>query len=158
MPPSDPDHSPRTTAKGRAGTRKPRRLSANHEAVYHALQAAHQPMTAYALIDQLRPQGITAPPTVYRALNRLIRDGLVHRIESLNAFVACSRKGDHDGPVAIAICDGCGNAREFSAAALTALLTDEARAQSFMVEGVLLELRGQCGDCSGLTGQSNNGG
>ena len=62
----------------------------NNEQVYRVLRSAQGPMTAYEILDAVRPQGISAPPTVYRALNRLMREGLAHRVESKNAYVACS--------------------------------------------------------------------
>ena len=73
---------------------------ANHEQVYRVLRSARGPMTAYQILDAVRPKGISAPPTVYRALNRLMRDGLAHRLESMNAYVACADPQDrHDSAI-----------------------------------------------------------
>ena len=64
-----------------------RSFAANHERVLRALRQAARPMTAYEILDVLGPFGISSPPTVYSALNRLLEDGLVHRLESINAYV-----------------------------------------------------------------------
>lgn len=129
-------------------SRKRRRgLSANHAAVFDVLKSARRPMTAYELIDVLRPAGITAPPTVYRALSRLIEDGLAHRLESLNAFVACSHGTDHGGPVVFTICNECGTADEFTDEDVTALLRSHAAERDFSIQSAMLELRGRCGAC-----------
>ncbi len=136
-----------------AEPRKRRGLSSNQKAVFAALKAAGKPITAYELIDVLRPQGIAAPPTVYRALERLITDGLAHRIESLNAFVACCQDKQHDGPVIFTICEDCGQADEFSDEALSHLLASQARKHRFTVEKATLELRGYCANCDTAKGE-----
>jgi Fur family zinc uptake transcriptional regulator len=67
------------------------------------------------LLDQLRDDGFRAPLQVYRALDTLMKGGLVHRLESLNAFVACAEPHDHSHRMtAFAICDTCGQVMEFS--------------------------------------------
>ena len=86
----------------------PRKLTANERLVFDALSAARKPLSAYDLIDKLRKHGITAPPTVYRALSRLVGDRRAHRLESLNAFVTCSHPHDTHATAIFAICDGCG--------------------------------------------------
>src|SRR5438105_11892694 len=66
------------------------RLTATRRRVLEALTASHQPLGAYEIIDRLAASGPRpAPPTVYRALDFLVANGLVHRIESRNAFIAC---------------------------------------------------------------------
>ena len=82
-------------------TRKPpkRRTAADQDKIIvEALRGVGRPVSAYELIEQVRAKGVSAPPTVYRALQRLIGDGLAHRLESLNAFrclqpSASSRQG-----------------------------------------------------------------
>lgn len=64
-------------------------LTANQEAVYAALRRAQSPLSAYALLARLREQGFNAPTQVYRALDRLLEQGIVHRLESMNAYVSC---------------------------------------------------------------------
>lgn len=123
-------------------------LPTNPRKVYAALKSAGRPMTAYQLIDSLREQGISAPPTVYRALARLMDKGLAHRIESVNAYVACAAKHAHKGSVVFTICDGCGKADEVVDEAVGADLTRCAVEHDFIVERASLELRGRCRACA----------
>ncbi len=80
--------------------------------VLELVWSSHKPVGAYALLDQLRDEDLgSAPPTVYRALDFLIENGLIHRIERMNAFVGCSHPGEaHRG--FFLICGDCGNAEE----------------------------------------------
>ncbi|MGN4219982.1 Fur family transcriptional regulator, partial [Burkholderia gladioli] len=90
------------------------RLTVNQQRVLAALRQAAGPLSAYALLARLREQGFSAPAQVYRALERLTAQGLVHRLESLNAYLAC-RQTAACGPglLAFAICDECGQVDEF---------------------------------------------
>ena len=86
--------------------RKPtkRRSAADQDKIIvDALRDVGRPLSAYELIEKVRVKGVSAPPTVYRALQRLIDDGLAHRLESLNAFVACEHP-HHQGKAVFAIC------------------------------------------------------
>src|SRR5256885_11218862 len=73
-------------------------LTTKQQRVLDTLRQAGAPLTAYALLDQLRDHGLTAPTQVYRALDKLAEQGVVHRLESLNAYVCCSHpdEGSHD--------------------------------------------------------------
>jgi Fur family transcriptional regulator, zinc uptake regulator len=124
-----------------------RRHGANCEQVYRALRATHAPMTAYQLLDAVRRHGISAPPTVYRALNRLIAQGLAHRLESINAYVACVEPHlHHDSPI-FAICGDCGSIEELFDASVLKRLYAKALERSFKVDNTTIEMRGQCADC-----------
>ena len=70
-------------------------LTRNQLCVLERLEASSGPLSAYTLLDQLRENGFRAPLQVYRALDTLIKGGFVHRLESLNAFVACAEPHDH---------------------------------------------------------------
>ncbi len=71
------------------------------------------PMTAYDLLEQLKPHGIKAPPVVYRALDSLLKDGLVHKIKEISAFVACDCTKDHKHALSVlAVCSGCHSVEE----------------------------------------------
>lgn len=119
--------------------------------IVEALRDVGRPLSAYELIDQLKDKGLSAPPTVYRALNRLIEDGRAHRLESLNAFVAC-RHPHHQGAAVFAICDHCGDVREFHAADAVERLDAAARATEFDVKAMTIELRGRCKTCRSPAG------
>src|SRR5690606_32552787 len=90
----------------------------NQSLVFAVLQKADQPLSAYTILDKLRGEGFRAPLQVYRALEKLLEFGLVHRLESINSFVACAHSADDccahgHGTVAFAICNNCGQVAEF---------------------------------------------
>jgi len=124
-------------------------LTKNQEMVLGALSDAKSPMSAYAILDELRGEGFRAPPQVYRALEKLVAGGLVHRLESLNAFVACSHEDCHDaGLIAFAICEQCGLVSEFSDQAVSTRLTHWITDHQFTNTKTTIEIRGDCGTCS----------
>ena len=120
------------------------RLTPPRRRVLELLLKADAPLKAYDLIAGYGDQGEPAkPPTVYRALEFLERLGFAHRIESLNAYIACRLEGGH--AAAFLICDCCGEAEEFApdfAAQLAA-----AQAAGYAVRSVTLEARGLCAAC-----------
>lgn len=118
--------------------------------VVAALRDAGRPVSAYELMEELKGSGVTAPPTVYRALQRLIDDGLAHRLESLNAFVACKHP-HHTTKAVFAICDACGSVTEFDSAAAIKALQAWAKGAEFQVRSMTLELRGTCKTCVAAT-------
>ena len=123
-------------------------LTRNQALVLGALEQAGAPLSAYALLDQLREQGFRAPLQVYRALDRLTKAGLVHRLESLNSFVACT--GDHaheHETTAFAICADCGQVIEFSDTTVVKRLKSLARESGFEPEKAIIEVRGRCSAC-----------
>ncbi|MHA7773275.1 Fur family transcriptional regulator [Roseibium sp. M-1] len=126
-----------------------RELTKNQELVFGSLSRAGGPLTAYAILDLLRDNGFRAPLQVYRALDKLVEYGLVHRLESLNAFVACSHKGcSGHGAAAFAICEQCGDVSEFTPDKAIALLKEWTKAEGFNLSRTTIELRGTCRQCS----------
>lgn len=124
-------------------------LTKNQGLVFNALTKTGTPMSAYELLDQLRGSGLRAPLQVYRALDKLVDRGVVHRLESLNAFVACRHEKCHDtGFVAFAICESCGHVSEFSDAEVTKHLGAWARKNAFDATKTTIEMRGECSGCS----------
>lgn len=105
------------------------------------------PIGAYAILDVLRDDGRPgAPPTVYRALDFLLEQGLIHRLASLNVFTACHRpECPHDGQ--FLICRECGQVNEMSNAAVVELLRAEADARQFTVFSQMVEVLGCCPQC-----------
>lgn len=103
-------------------------------------------MSAYDLIAELRDRTELAPQTVYRALNWLIEQRTVHKLESLNAFVACTHSEHHESP-AFAVCDACGLVSEFDAPQLNAGLQSWACRAGFNLRSATLELHGTCSRC-----------
>jgi Fur family zinc uptake transcriptional regulator len=121
------------------------RLTPQRRRVLELLLAAGQPVKAYDLIAGFGEGGEPAkPPTVYRALEFLQKQGFAHRIESLNAYVACRREADGHA-AAFLICDCCGATREeaMPAGEISAL----GEAAGYQLVGVTVEAHGLCGDC-----------
>lgn len=116
--------------------------------VLQALLASHRPLGAYEVIEQLavdrtRP----APITIYRALDFLIENGLVHRIESRNAFLACAHDHDVASTVAFLICEHCGSVGEIVAGPATQSFNDAARQTGFTPRLSVVEITGTCAHC-----------
>jgi Fur family zinc uptake transcriptional regulator len=128
------------------------KLTRNQQLVFDALTDAQTPLSAYTLLDQLRDSGFRAPLQVYRALEKLIEIGQVHRLESLNSFVACQHTDcDHHKAVAFAICNSCENVDELSNAELSSLVKSISTDSHFELESSVVELRGKCEACARST-------
>jgi Fur family transcriptional regulator, zinc uptake regulator len=124
-------------------------LTKNQQLVLGALSQAGQPMSAYSILDSLRGEGLRAPLQVYRALDKLVENGSVHRLESLNAFVACAHQHCHDGCAsAFAICEKCGSVTEFSDDAVMERLRGWSGRAKFSPSKMVVEVRGVCAACS----------
>lgn len=123
-------------------------LTKNQSLVFGSLSEAGGPLTAYAILDELRDDGFRAPLQVYRALDKLVEYGMVHRLESLNAFVACSHKGcSGHGTAAFAICEKCGEVSEFTPDAAIDSLKAWTDTHGFALSRTTIELRGICENC-----------
>jgi Fur family zinc uptake transcriptional regulator len=129
----------------RKGTKR-RAAPEQDRMIVEALRGVGRPVSAYELIDSLREKATLAPQTVYRSLDRLIADGQAHRLESLNAFVAC-RHPAHEGAAVFAICDDCGVVTEFDEPVAVERLRAWAKKAKFAVGQMTLELRGRCRAC-----------
>jgi Fur family zinc uptake transcriptional regulator len=124
------------------------RLTPIRRKVLGALLASHKPLGAYEIIDRLAPKGPRpAPITAYRALEFLRQNGLVHRIESRNAFIACVHNHVAGALVVFLICERCGAVGEASSPDVTATLTSAARAVGFTPKSPVIELTGVCTHC-----------
>jgi Fur family zinc uptake transcriptional regulator len=123
------------------------RLTALRRRVLELVWSGHGPMRAYDILDRLREERRGAvPPTVYRALDFLVAAGLVHRIESLSAYVGCGAPGrDHVGQ--FLICRACDAVAELDDPAISRTLMDRTRALGFQLESSTIEIRGLCPTC-----------
>ncbi|WP_051212393.1 Fur family transcriptional regulator [Rubritepida flocculans] len=124
--------------------------------VLRLVLAAEQPVGAYALLDQLKAErGGAAPPTVYRALDFLLEQGLIHKLERLNAFLPCVEAGhahapgEHDHPHQFLICRRCGGTTEIADHAAAHALEAAAARAGFRVQRMTVELEGLCARCAG---------
>ncbi len=105
------------------------------------------PAKAYDLLPLLDTEHSSAkPPTIYRALDFLVRMGLAHRIESLNAFVACEIGACARSTIFL-ICEKCGAAEEFDAGHALIDLADAAKRDGFAIRRTMIEASGLCGAC-----------
>jgi Fur family zinc uptake transcriptional regulator len=121
------------------------KLTPARRRVLELLMQAGQPMKAYDLISAFEDGTPAKPPTVYRALEFLEREGLAHRIESLAAYVACSGEaGVH--AAAFLLCDCCGRTEEI-AAPVDEALRRLAGAAGYTIESVAIEAHGRCAAC-----------
>jgi Fur family transcriptional regulator, zinc uptake regulator len=123
------------------------RLTPMRRQVLQALLASHKPLGAYEIIERLAQGGRLAPITVYRALDFLIGNGLVHRIESRNAFLACAHDHDSAATVAFLICERCGAVGEIPAASMAQSLGAAATAAGFAPKISVVEITGMCAHC-----------
>lgn len=114
--------------------------------VYELLLRAGGPVKAYDLMELYRDAKPAKPPTVYRALDFLEQMGFVHRIASLNAYLAC-HEGDPAHAAAFLICDCCGSVQEFEPGAVRTA-THAAALVAFRIRSVGLEVRGACAACA----------
>lgn len=123
------------------------RLTPVRQRVLELIWQSHQPLGAYQLLEQLAKEGFnSAPPTIYRALEFLLEQGLAHRITSLNAFTGCSHPGcNHQGY--FLICRSCGGAEELPTDLLTEPLKQQVSRRGFLVESETVELTGLCPNC-----------
>ena len=123
-------------------------LTRNQSLVLEVLEKSDAPLSAYTLLDQLRDVGFRAPLQVYRALDKLVAQGRVHRLESLSAFVACQDPAciSHAATVFM-ICEKCGKVSERSDGGVARELHEMAKADGFVVNKTNIELRGDCGKC-----------
>jgi Fur family zinc uptake transcriptional regulator len=124
------------------------RLTPIRRQVLEALLLSHKPLGAYEIIDVLAALGgRPAPITIYRALDFLRENGLVHRIESRNAFIACVHNHDSGALVVFLICETCGATGEAPSAAAAETLRTAARSAGFTPKTPVIEIAGICAHC-----------
>lgn len=110
--------------------------------------ADHKAVKAYDLLDQLKPLlNAAKPATVYRALDFLIEQGLIHRVESLNAFIGCTCPS-HKHEQLLLICSRCNEVEERSAPQVMRSLTSEIKQAHFIAQNKAIEIQGICEKCS----------
>jgi Fur family zinc uptake transcriptional regulator len=153
FPPPDHDHD-RCSAQAMAHAEalcaaRARRLTPTRRLVLEALTASHRPIGAYEIIDRLADRGPRpAPITVYRALDFLLENGLVHRIESRNAFMACVNEHESGSMVVFLICEQCGAVGEARSSAVAESLAAAAKNAGFIPKSPVIEVTGICSHCS----------
>ncbi len=123
------------------------RLTENRRRVLELVWQSHAPVGAYEILERLRKDGTqAAPPTVYRALEFLMEQGLVHRIETRNAFVGCPQP-EQRHVAQYLLCEGCGDAVEIEIGGLARKISSRAAELGFAVAAQTVEARGLCSRC-----------
>ena len=127
------------------------RLTPIRSYVLGLIAQADRPLKAYDLLDRVREgdgPGAAAPPTVYRALDFLLGNGFIHKLESINAFVACHHPSSRPHSVPFLICDKCHDATELEDEQVVESLDARARTLGFTPQAQTLEVHGLCGPCA----------
>ena len=125
------------------------RFTPVRRAALEILLREHRAMGAYELLDRLNEAGFGGqPPVAYRALDFLVAHGFVHKIERLNAFIACAHPGASHSP-AFLICRLCDAVAEAQSAPARGSLGEAARATGFTIERTVVEALGVCPACAG---------
>jgi Fur family zinc uptake transcriptional regulator len=149
---ADDQHArgPEALARAEAACRaRGARLTPIRRAVLEALFATHRPLGAYDIADALAAsRGRLAPITIYRALEFLIAQGLVHRLASRNAFVACPHEHGSRDLVAFLICETCGGVDELSSKGLNSAVSHLLHDEGFEPHLQVLEIAGRCAHCA----------
>ena len=115
--------------------------------VLRLIWLSHVPAKAYDILEKLKGKAWSAkPPTVYRALDFLQETGLVHKLDSINAYIGCSHPREHNGCYFL-ICTDCKEAKECCSPELTDAIELAWSKNSFRPKKVTLEVLGQCGEC-----------
>ncbi len=124
------------------------RLTPVRRTVLELLLQEHRALGAYAILDLLRDAGFgSQPPVAYRALDFLVENGFVHKVERLNAFVACAHPGQAHSP-AFMICRMCDAVAEAQSLPAKGALGAAARAAGFQIERTVVEAEGVCPTCA----------
>ena len=115
--------------------------------VLELIWASHRPIKAYYLLDQLKTSdGSAKPPTIYRSLDFLLEHGLIHRINSLNAFIGCAHPHQHSSCYFL-ICSTCHEVQECCTSTLADALQHSSMTHGFIAEHISVEIQGTCASC-----------
>lgn len=126
-------------------------LTALRREVLELVLKAGGPVTAYQLLDQLKSTRKSAvPPTIYRSLEFLLENGLIHKIERLNAFVSCAEADHHHADAQFLICKACGTVTELEDHAISEALALAASKCGFVPCRTVVEMDGFCANCTAL--------
>jgi Fur family transcriptional regulator, zinc uptake regulator len=123
------------------------RLTELRRRVLRLILEAEAPLTAYQLLDRLKETRKSAvPPTIYRSLDFLIGQRLIHKLERLNAFVPCAETG-HEHDAQFLICRQCGGVTEIEDRAAASALEHAAEREGFHPGNAVVEIEGTCAAC-----------
>ena len=127
---------------------KENNLSKNQQIVFDIIEKSREPVKAYSILFNVKKKGIKAPPQVYRALEKLIKLGKIHKVESKNAFVACkSSNCEISKATAFSICETCEKVTEISDQKLSKYLKNFHDKTGMIYKKYNLEFYGLCTTC-----------
>ena len=128
---------------------KENNLSKNQQIIFNLIHKSQEPLKAYTILFNVQKKGIKAPPQVYRALDKLVEMGKIHKIESKNAFVAC-RNSDCEisKATAFSICEKCEVVDEISDIKLSKYLSNFNHKKGMKFKRFNLEFFGLCKKCA----------
>ncbi|NOH80689.1 zinc uptake transcriptional repressor Zur [Vibrio sp. RE86] len=125
------------------------RLTTQRKRVFELICASPKASSAYELLEELKQSEPQAkPPTVYRALDFLLEQGFIHRVESTNSYIQCCSCNANKHFSHLLICDNCGNVIELQDDSLVALLANNAKEHGFTINNHVIESHGICQSCS----------
>ena len=123
-------------------------LTRNQQIVFDIINKSSEPLKAYTILSNVQKKGIKAPPQVYRALDKLIEMGKIHKIESKNAFVACQNSSCNvSKATAFSICESCEEVTEISNSKISKYLSNFAEKAGMEYKKYNLEFFGLCKKC-----------
>ena len=123
-------------------------LSKNQQIIFDLIDKSSEPLKAYTILFNVQKKGIKAPPQVYRALDKLVEIGKIHKIESKNAFVACKNSNcEISKATAFSICESCEEVDEVSDTKLSKFLSKFNDKKGMKFKRFNLEFFGLCKKC-----------
>ena len=124
-------------------------LTKNQKIVLDIIEKSTEPLKAYSILSNVKRKGINAPPQVYRALDKLIEIGKVHKIESRNSYIACEHKNCNSSTsTSFLICETCDQVSELIQKNLPSYFAKQSEQADFKYAKHNLEIYGTCKDCT----------
>lgn len=130
------------------------RFTPQRKRVFELICSSKSASSAYYLLEKLKESEPQAkPPTIYRALDFLLEQGFIHKVESNNSFISCCLCGQNKHYSQLLICDQCGNVIELQDDNLTTLLNGNAEKHGFKITNHVIETHGTCRSCQSVMDQ-----
>ena len=126
--------------------KKNQTLTKNQRIVLNLLQDSGEPLKAYFILDSLKKEGLNSPLQVYRALDKLVELGKIHKVESLNSFIICNNSNCASN-TAFTICERCGKVKEIKNNNLTEGVNELVRENKLNITRYNLEFYVVCNTC-----------
>lgn len=120
-----------------------------NKVICEVLTESDKPLGAYEILERVKVKGINGPPTIYRALDKLIKLGIAHRIASTHTYMMCKQGKEHHGEsIVLTVCNSCDNVDEIPNKALHDAFNHIRQSNGFRIHNEVVELVGTCRSCS----------